>query len=145
MDIEGVRLLPRKVAVDPRGKVLRMIRTDDPDYRPLQELYYSVVNPGVTKGWKLHTEATGSLAVPAGRLRFVMKDMRETSPTFGALESVVLGDTEEEYRLLVIPPGVAYAWQNLAETPSVVANATDVLWREGEGKTIPLEEIPFAW
>lgn len=141
--IQGVVLTPLKVVGDERGKVMHVLRADSPVYEKFGEVYISVINAGVTKGWKLHTVATGNLAVPVGALRFVLRDTRPESPTFNAFDDIVLG--EENYQLLTIPPGVVYAWRNSSNVPAHVVNCSTELWSAGESTNLPFETYSYAW
>ncbi len=143
--IEGVAITPLKIARDDRGAVYRVLRSDDPYFSSFGETYVSQVAPGVIKGWKLHTTNTGNMAVPHGRIRFVLRDLREGSATKEETQEVFLAPTDEEYRLLTIPPGVAYAFQNVSESDAFVLNVPTEAWRQGEGSNLPIEQIPFDW
>ncbi|PJZ27789.1 dTDP-4-dehydrorhamnose 3,5-epimerase, partial [Leptospira kmetyi] len=62
--LEGVIATPLKEIFDPKGSVLHMIRADDPEYKGFGECYFSEVNPGAIKAWKLHTKQTQNFTVP---------------------------------------------------------------------------------
>ncbi len=143
--IDGVGIKSLKIVRDDRGAVLRVLRKDDPYFLAFGEAYVSVVNPDIIKGWKLHTTNTGNISVPHGRVRFVMHDLRDGSATKGETQEIFLSPTMEEYRLLTIPPGVAYAFQNISTAPSLILNVPTEAWREGEGSHLPIERIPFVW
>jgi dTDP-4-dehydrorhamnose 3,5-epimerase len=141
MSIEGVVLSPLKIIKDDRGAVMHFLRTDTAGFQGFGEMYLSVVNPGVTKGWKKHVTAYGHLAVPVGALRFVLQDLREDSSTKGEWMDVRL--SPESYQLLIIPPGVAYAWKCESDVPAFLLNCSNELWRQDESITIPFEEIVY--
>ena len=56
--IEGVLVKPLRQILDERGKIMHMIRNDDPDFISFGEIYFSCVYPGVIKGWHLHKKMT---------------------------------------------------------------------------------------
>lgn len=142
--IKGVVVYPLKYIADDRGAVMHFIKSDSPAFTTFGEVYFSLIGVGVRKGLKIHTEATGNLAVPVGRVRFVLIDKRQDSPTFGEIQEEVLG-APNDYKLLSIPPGVAYAWENANDKPSVVANYSTIVWRADESITLPLEDLEFEW
>ena len=138
--IQGVVVYLLKYIADDRGAVMHFIKSDSPAFTTFGEVYFSLIDVGVRKGLKVHTEATGNLAVPVGQVRFTLIDKRKDSPTFGEIQEEVLS-APNEYKLLSIPPGVAYAWENLSDSPSVVANYSTIVWRADESVTLPLEEL----
>ena len=79
--IAGVTLTPLRVIPDARGAVLHMVRADGPDFEGFGECYFSEVLPGALKAWKRHRRQTQRIAIPIGRVRFVLYDVRPTSPT----------------------------------------------------------------
>ena len=143
--IDGVRVTPLKILKDDRGQVMHMLRTDAPHFKKFGEVYFSGVNVGVTKGWKVHTRAEGNLAVPHGRVRCVLYDSREESTTYGEFMDVVLGSSDDAYRLLTVPAGVALAWRNVGTDTAIVANCATEPHTPDEGKTLPLDTYAYEW
>ena len=119
--IAGVELHPLGVRGDARGAVLHMLRADAPGFDRFGEIYFSEINAGVVKAWKRHLRTTQRIAVPAGRVRFVLVDDRSESTTRGAIVEHELG-RPDAYALLVIPPLVWYGWKCLSAAPALVAN-----------------------
>src|SRR3989338_5688141 len=104
MVIDGVLVHPLRRIADPRGEVMHMLRRDDPHFERFGEIYFSAVEPGVVKGWHLHTRMTLNYAVPVGRVRLVLYDSREASGTKGQLQEIVIGGSD--YVPPRVPPGV---------------------------------------
>ncbi len=119
--IDGVAIVPLGIVRDARGAIMHMLRRDDPHFEQFGEIYFSWVNAGVVKGWHLHTRMTLNYAVPLGRVRLVLYDAREGSPTRGAVDELELGP-DDAYALVRIPLGVWNAFLGLGSTPSLVAN-----------------------
>ena len=67
--IKGVEIHPLRQIPDERGKVMHMLRRDDPWFDAFGEVYFSVVFPGAIKAWHLHRRMTLNYAVPSGRIR----------------------------------------------------------------------------
>ncbi|SVA50049.1 uncharacterized protein METZ01_LOCUS102903, partial [marine metagenome] len=55
------------------------MRSDAPEFTTFGECYFSEMIPGAVKAWKCHRKQTQHLAVPIGRVRFVIYDDRELS------------------------------------------------------------------
>ena len=122
--IDGVLVTGLRQVVDERGAVLHHMRSDAPEFTTFGECYFSEMIPGAVKAWKCHREQTQHLAVPIGRVRFVIYDDRELSPTNGSLEVVELG-RPDHYNRLRIPKGLWYGFTCLSDQPALIANCTD--------------------
>ena len=122
--IDGVLVTGLRQVVDERGAVLHHMRSDAPEITTFGECYFSEMIPGAVKAWKGHREQTQHLAVPIGRVRFVIYDDRELSPTNGSLEVVELG-RPDHYNRLRIPKGLWYGFTCLSDQPALIANCTD--------------------
>ena len=118
--IHGVTVTPLRQIVDERGKVMKMLSRDDDVFSEFGEIYFSVVNPGVVKGWHLHRDMTLNYACVDGLVRFVLYDDREGSPTRGDTDEHLIGP--ERYSLVTVPPGIWSGFKGLGDVPSMVAN-----------------------
>ncbi|MEJ0084657.1 MAG: dTDP-4-dehydrorhamnose 3,5-epimerase family protein [Pseudomonadota bacterium] len=145
VSIQGVLVTPLRQIVDERGAVLHMLRADSEGYAGFGECYFSQINVGIIKGWKRHLRQTQQLAVPSGRVRFVVCDLRDESPTRGTCVDVTLGRPDSYYRL-TIPPQVWYGFACVGDQISLVVNCADMPHEAGESETRPLEdfELPQA-
>jgi len=122
--IEGVSVKPLRQILDERGKIMHMIRNDDPDFINFGEIYFSCIYPGIIKGWHLHKKMTLNYAVPFGTIKLVLYDDRASSKTRGELQEIFLGP--ENYCLVRIPPLVLNGFKGIGTTPSIVANCTTI-------------------
>jgi dTDP-4-dehydrorhamnose 3,5-epimerase len=123
--IDGVLFEPLHVIDGDRGAVLHMLRDDSPIFTRFGEIYFSEIQPGAIKAWKRHHRMTQRIAVPVGRVRFVLFDDRDGSATRGSSIVRELG-RPDAYLLVVIPPGLWYGWQGLGDRPSLLANCADM-------------------
>ncbi|MBF0479326.1 MAG: dTDP-4-dehydrorhamnose 3,5-epimerase family protein [Candidatus Omnitrophica bacterium] len=122
--IEGVIVKDLKVIPDDKGEVRHMLRRDDPLFKNFGEIYFSFVNPGQVKAWKKHTLQTQCFAVPVGSLHLVIYDDRPASLTRGAVEEFLIG--EDQYQLIMIPPGLWYGFTTTGHFKTMIANCTDI-------------------
>lgn len=122
--IEGVLIKPLRQIPDERGKIMHMMRNDDPEFTCFGEIYFSCVYPGIIKGWHLHRKMTLNYAVPYGSIKLVLYDDRESSPTKGELQEIFLGP--DNYCLVRIPPLVWNGFKGIGVTPSIVANCSSI-------------------
>lgn len=145
MTVHGVMIHPLRRITDRRGEILHMLRRDDPHFERFGEIYFSVVNPTVVKGWHLHRSMTLNYAVPIGRIRLVLFDAREGSPSHGSVQEIEMGP--HDYQLVTIPPGVWNGFLGLGDAPSLVANCSTEPHDATEIVRIPPRspEIPYDW
>ena len=143
--IEGVRIHPLRQIPDERGKVMHMLRADAPHFEQFGEIYFSVVNPGVVKGWHLHHRMTINYAVVTGMIKLVLYDDRAGSPTCKELQEIFLGDAQ--YALVTVPPMIWNGFKGIAASPSVVANCATIPHDPTEIERLDpfTSHIPYDW
>lgn len=146
LSIDGVCCTQLRQIGDERGVVLHMLRCDAPEFRTFGECYFSEVMPGAVKAWKRHNFQTQNLAVPVGRVRFVIYDDRASSSTNGQLQSVELG-RPDAYMRLQIPPGLWYGFACISSVPALVANCVDIPHDpvDNEVRSVNDSTIPYSW
>ncbi len=91
---------------------------------------------------------TLNYACPYGRIKLVLYDDREGSPTRGELMELFLGPDPDDYRLVQIPTGVWNGFKGLGDVTSIVANcATQPHTKEFTDSLDALSDgpIPFDW
>ena len=143
--IKDVNIIPLKKICDERGKIMHMLRCDDPHFEKFGEIYFSTAYPGVIKGWHLHKEMTLNYAVIEGMIKLVLYDGRDNSPTKGEIQEIFTG--EDNYCLIRIPPGIANGYKTIGVKPAIVANCATLPHTPDEMTRIdPLgNDIPYDW
>lgn len=122
-----------------------MLRADDPQFERFGEIYFSLVHPGVVKGWHLHERMTLNYAVPVGRVRLVLYDGRSSSPTYREVQEIETGD--DHYALIRVPPGVWNGFLGLGTSDALVANCATEPHDPAEISRKPPRspDIPYDW
>jgi dTDP-4-dehydrorhamnose 3,5-epimerase len=145
MKIHDVLLTPLRQIQDDRGSVMHMLRATDPHFSGFGEIYFSTVKQGAVKAWKRHRQMTLNLACPVGEVRLVVYDDRESSPTRGIAEELVLG--AGNYQLVTIPPLLWTGFTGLSAGPSLVANCASLPHDPVEADRLNAYDpsIPYAW
>ena len=143
--IEGVLVTGLTRIADERGTILHMLRADDPHFSQFGEIYFSTVYPGAIKGWHIHRAMTLNYAVPVGRIKLVLYDDREESPTRGVLEEHFLGP--DNYALVMVPPMVWNGFKGIGTDMALVANCATIAHDPAEIERMdPLDpSIPYDW
>ena len=145
--IDGVIITPLKQIHDERGAVYHMLRSDAPHYHGFGELYFSLVNPGVIKGWKRHQEMVLNLSVAKGKLRLVLVDQRPGSVTEGQVQEITLGEEPDDYKLVTVPTMVWSGSKCLSDTPAIMANCASIPHDPVEVEHLMLDDpaISYQW
>ena len=143
--IQGVSIRPLKQIPDERGKVMHMLRRDDPWFERFGEIYFSVIYPGAIKAWHLHKIMTLNYGVVSGAIKLVLYDDRDGSPTKGELQEIFTG--YECYSLIPIPPNIWNGFKGIGTKPALVANcATEPHDPSEIVRMDPFsKKIPYNW
>jgi dTDP-4-dehydrorhamnose 3,5-epimerase len=143
--IHDVRVTPLRRIADERGAILHMLRADDPSFERFGEIYFSLVYPGVVKGWHIHRRMTLNYAVPVGMVKLVCYDDRPDSASRGAVQEIHLG--ELNYALVTIPPMVWNGFKGEGSEPALLANCATLAHDPEEIERLdPFDnEIPYDW
>lgn len=143
--INGVTITSLKTVPDERGKIMHMLRCDDPNFEKFGEIYFSWVYPGVVKGWHLHKRMALNYAVPVGVIKLVLYDGREDSSTKGEMQEIFVG--EQNYVLVSVPPMVWNGFKGIGVQPAMVANCATLPHDVDEiiRKDPYHNEIPYTW
>jgi len=117
--IEGVEFVPLRRIPDERGTIYHMLRRTDPHFLEFGEIYFTSIYRDVIKGWHRHRAMTLNYACIWGRIKLVLADRREDSPTSGAIVERFLGP--DDYSLAIIPPGIWAGFKGMTDV-AIVAN-----------------------
>ena len=143
--IHQVFVRPLRQIPDERGKIMHMLRADEPHFEKFGEIYFSTIYPGVIKGWHLHKEMTLNYAVVDGIIKLVLYDDRNDSPTRGEVMEIFVG--EGNYSLITIPPLVWNGFKGVGVKPAIVANCATIPHDPNEiVRMDPFDnKIPYNW
>ncbi len=143
--INGVLVHPLKQIPDERGKIMHMLKSTDPHFEQFGEIYFSIIYPGVVKGWHRHSHMILNYAVVSGSVKLVLYDDRQNSPTCSQFQEIFLG--ESNYCLGKIPPMVWNGFKGTGTEPAIVANCTTIPHDPAEiERCDPVSSrIPYDW
>jgi len=143
--IQGIFIKHLDKIPDERGAIYHMLRADDPIFEGFGEVYFSLVYPGVIKGWHLHKKMILNYAVIQGMIKLVLYDDRADSSTRGNLMEIFMG--EENYLLVKIPKMIWNGFKGIGTKTAVVANCASLPHDPEE--IIRLDpfsnKIPYDW
>jgi dTDP-4-dehydrorhamnose 3,5-epimerase len=89
----------------------------------VDQVFQVVLDRGGISAWHAHASTTDRLFVSYGRVRIVLYDAREESPTHGAINELRFGTIRPA--MVHVPPRVWHGVQNVADGPSILINIVD--------------------
>jgi dTDP-4-dehydrorhamnose 3,5-epimerase len=132
--IAGVRLIPLTMHRDERGHLTELFRSDwQLPFEP-EQWHVLASRKGALRGMHVHVRHADYKVPLAGRTLLVLKDLRQGSPSEGAVDALELrGD---ELVGVVVPPGVAHTVLALDDT--VLASSANETYD-------PSDDFGFHW
>ena len=128
--IKDIKITPLKILSDNRGKVMHMLRKDDPIFEKFGEIYFSTINHNAIKGWHLHKESSLNYCCVFGEVKLVLFDDRHESETKNTFQEIIL--SPNKYSLITIPPNIWNGFKGLHEGESIIANCLTLPHNERE-------------
>jgi dTDP-4-dehydrorhamnose 3,5-epimerase len=147
--IDGVELNPFPVWPDDRGYFLEVARLTKglvADFPTETSQVSAAVNyPGIIKAFHFHRFQTDYWVPVAGLLQVVLVDVRETARTFGAKNTLYVGNLRPWQ--IRIPPGVAHGYKVIGLEPSVLVYITSRTYDPKDEGRIPHNDtsIGYDW
>ena len=118
--IDGVMVKKLKVIPDERGRLMEMLRRDDPFFEQFGQCYLTTGYPGVVKAWHYHKGQTDHFICVSGMAKVALYDPRENSPTKGEINEFFIGDHNP--CLIRIPANCHHGWKCVSEHESIVVS-----------------------
>lgn len=149
--ISGVQVKTLRVIPDERGRLMEILRRDDPFFDGFGQVYLTTAYPGVVKAWHYHKKQYDNLMVISGMMKVALFDDREASPTRGKVDQFYLGDYNQ--KLLHIPPGVYHGFKCVSVQEALVLNCPSEPYNYEEPDEFRLPphapatkmKIPYDW
>ena len=145
--IAGVTVKPLKVVPDERGRVMEILRSDDPAFGKFGEIAMTTVYPGAVKGWHYHRVQWDHFAVVKGMLKLVLVDPREDSETKDEINEFFMGDHQP--LLITVPPLVLHGFKGIDVQETLVITCASELFDPKDPDEERLDphvtEIPYDW
>ncbi len=147
MAIDGVNLKQLRVVPDERGRLMEILRCDDPIFKQFGQVYLTTVYPGVVKAWHYHRKQDDYIACVGGMLKLVLYDDREGSGTRGELMEFFIG--EHNPLLVQVPAGVYHGFKAVGTEETLVINCPTEPYNREDPDELRLDahtkEIPYDW
>lgn len=123
--IEGVQVKEVKNVITKSGGILTEVFRRDWDFggTHVDQIFHRVIEKGGISGWHMHVFTTDRLFIVSGLIKIVLYDARKGSESFGRINEFCFGPVRPA--LVIIPPGIWHAVQNLNGGTSSLLNAPD--------------------
>jgi dTDP-4-dehydrorhamnose 3,5-epimerase len=141
MSLSKIKLFPLSQIFLKEGDVRHALKNDDLGFTGFGEAYFSYVEPGSIKAWKLHKQMTMNLIVPFGSVTFVFTESFMGLPQNYRIESIGLGN----YERIVVPPGIWFGFKGVAKSQSIVLNIASIKHDPLEVERLPVNNFNFDW
>lgn len=138
MTLDRIQVAPLKRIPVAGGDVLHALKSTDAGFRGFGEAYFSIVEAGAVKAWKMHRRMTLNLVVPIGEVRFVF-----LAEGLQAKREETIGGSN--YARLTVPPGIWFGFQGLAAPISLILNVADMVHEPDETERKSLQEFAYDW
>ena len=132
--------------VDERGELSEMLSAAWGVHpAPVEHVYMVLVRPGRVKGWVYHEVQADRIFGVVGAIKYVLWDTRPDSPTHGMINEIFL--SERNRGLLVIPPLVVHAVQNVGDVDAYFVNMPTVpyLHDRPDKYRVPPDQVPYSF
>ncbi len=145
--IQDVQVKRLNVIADERGRLMEMLRCDDPLFKKFGQVYLTTAYPGVVKAWHYHKKQWDHFVCVRGMMKVVLFDSRDGSPTKGEVNEFFLGDHNPI--LVQIPPLVYHGFKCISDHEAVIINCPTecyVYAAPDEFRVPPHKnDIPYDW
>ena len=145
--IEGVVTKKLKLVPDERGRLMEILRKDDPFFESFGQAYITSAYPGVVKAWHRHKKQKDHFTCLSGMAKLVLYDDREKSRTRGEINEFFIGELNP--LLVRIPNEVWHGFKCIGQTECLCMNLPTELYmydHPDEERIDPHQSpIPYDW
>lgn len=145
--IHGVEQKKLTVIPDERGRLMEILRNDEPLFKKFGQCYMTTAYPGVVKGWHFHKLQWDHFVCLRGMIKLVLYDRREDSPTQGMVNEFFIG--ENNHSVVSIPPGVLHGFKCVSDLEAMILNLPTEPYQyvnPDEYRVSPHgSEVPYDW
>ncbi|MEK9180930.1 MAG: dTDP-4-dehydrorhamnose 3,5-epimerase family protein [Patescibacteria group bacterium] len=129
------------------GFLMEVLRADEGLLSKFGQSTFSVAHQGTVKAFHFHERQEDLWFIATGRAVVVLHDLRESSPTYGQTEVMTAG--KDDYKLIVIPAGVAHGYKVVSSDPVLLFYHTTEPYdsKNPDEKRLPWNDpkINFDW
>ena len=120
------------------GNVKHFLKANEDSFNGFGEAYFSFIEFGKIKAWKIHTKLTMNLVVPVGNVGFVFYDEFNSS-----FNKYIIG--EDNYKRITVPPNIWFGFKGVGSETNLVVNIADYNHDPAESKKKPINHFEYEW
>ena len=154
--IDGVKIKELKVHQDipdreegkeKPGFLMEVLRDDDELLKKFGQTTFTVAYEGTIKAFHYHKKQDDLWFVATGKAMVVLHDLRNDSPTKGETQVIYTG--KDDYKLILIPEGVAHGYKVVSKEPVLLFYHTTESYdaENPDEERLPFDDpqIGFDW
>ena len=145
--IQGVEVKQLRWITDERGKLMEMLRCDEPLFEKFGQVYVTVGFPSVVKAWHYHERQRDNQVIVKGMAKVALYDQREDSPIKGMINEFFIG--EDNPMLISIPKLVAHGFKAYGLGPAYLVNTVTEPYNHQKPDELRIDpfdnDIPYDW
>lgn len=129
------------------GFLMEVLRNDENLLKKFGQTTFTVAYKGTIKAFHWHKKQDDLWFVATGKALVVLYDLRKNSPTKGETQVIMAG--QDDYKLILIPKGVAHGYKVLSKEPVLLFYHTTEPYnpKKPDEERIPFDDpkIGFNW
>ena len=145
--IKGVEIKKLKIIPDERGRLMEILRSDEPIFEKFGQVYMTTAFPGIAKAWHYHKLQDDHFTCISGVMRLALYDSREDSPTYKEINDFII--SLENPLLVKIPKLVYHGFKCVSEKEAIVINVPTMAYNYKTPDEYRLDafdnDIPYDW
>jgi dTDP-4-dehydrorhamnose 3,5-epimerase len=145
--IKGVEIKKLKIIPDDRGRLMEILRSDEPIFEKFGQVYMTTAFPGVAKAWHYHKLQDDHFTCISGVMRLALYDSREDSPTYKEVNDFTV--SLDNPILVKIPKLVYHGFKCTSDKEAMVINVPTMPYNYKTPDEYRLDafdnDIPYDW
>ena len=117
MIAKSIKISKKKIIKNYKGNIIKFINNKNILFKKFGEVYFSEINPNMTKGWNYHKKNTCLISVVIGKVKFFIFD-----PSKKKLIKIIL--SKKNNKIIQIPPRLWFSFKSFS-SKSIIINIID--------------------
>jgi len=145
--IKDVEVKKLKIIPDDRGRLMEILRSDEPIFEKFGQVYMTTAFPGVAKAWHYHKLQDDYFTCISGVMRLALYDSREDSPTYKEVNDFTV--SLDNPILVRIPKLVYHGFKCVSDKEAMIINVPTMPYNYKTPDEYRLDafdnDIPYDW
>tara|TARA_B100001939_G_scaffold297000_1_gene271231 strand:+ start:3817 stop:4266 length:450 start_codon:yes stop_codon:yes gene_type:complete len=142
MNKKNFLIKKKKIISNKDGNIYKFISSDEDEFNPKGEVYFSKLKTKKIKAWKYHLKQTQNLIVPVGSVKLIL--IKYSKKNKKVLQKKIISLNEKnDYKLITIMPRTWYGFKNVGKKDALIVNFTNIPHKKKEGININIDHCEF--